>query len=178
MITNDERVDPPMAGDETSTVLGFVEFLRHTLRIKTDGLDADQLVRTLAPSTMTLGGMLKHLAYVEDNWFSIVLLGRGPMPPFDDVDWAADMDWDWHSAVDDDSADLRALWSAAVERSREITTELLATPAGLDTLSARANQDGEHVNLRFVLLHMVEEYGRHAGHADLIRESIDGVVGE
>ena len=86
------RPEPPPAGDETETLLGFLEFQRATLAWKCSGLDADGLRATTAASSMTLGGMLKHLAYVEDQWFSRWLRGRDPAPPWDTVDWEADRD--------------------------------------------------------------------------------------
>lgn len=179
MFADEDRVDPPISGNEIDTLIGFVDYLRHTIRIKTDGLDADQLNRTLAPSTMTLGGMLKHLALVEDQWFSLVLRGQEDYsPPFAGVDWDADYDWDWHSAANDTPDELRALWTAMVDKSRAITAETLVNGKGLDTLAVRPNREGARVSLRWILNHMVEEYGRHAGHADVIRESIDGSVGE
>jgi uncharacterized damage-inducible protein DinB len=95
------RPEPPIAADETATLLGFLEYQRATLAWKCSGLDAAGLQATAAASSMTLGGMLKHLAYVEDSWCSQMLHARGPAPPWDAVDWDADPDWDWHSAAGD-----------------------------------------------------------------------------
>lgn len=175
---SDHRPEPPLAGDEASTLLGFLDFLRGTILAKTEGLDAAQLDQRLPPSTMTLGGMLKHLALVEDWWFSCVLLGNKHVAPFHDVDWKADPDWDWHSASEDTPEELRELFARFVDESRSITADTLAGPDGIETLSARRSRTGDQFSLRFILAHMVEEYARHAGHADLIRESIDGQVGE
>jgi uncharacterized damage-inducible protein DinB len=127
---------------------------------------------------MTLGGMLKHLALVEDSWFSQRLLGRPPVPPWDAVDWDADPDWDWHSAAGDTPEQLRALWQEAVARSRSRVAEALAD-GGLGRLATGISNDrGEAPSLRWIVCHMVEEYARHNGHADLLRESVDGLVGE
>jgi len=126
---------------------------------------------------MTLGGLLKHLAYVEDNWFSRSLYGRDPAPPWDTVDWKADRDWDWHSAAEDTPEQLHALWLEAVARSRVLVQEALAD-GGLDRLARRTWPDGGAPSLRWILVHMIEEYARHNGHADLLRESVDGLVGE
>ena len=112
------RPEPPGAADEAATVLGFLEYQRATLAWKTSGLDTAGLQATVGASSMTLGGMLKHLAYVEDLWFSQRLLGREPEPPWDAVDWKADRDWDWHSAAQDSPEQLRAIWQDAVVRSR------------------------------------------------------------
>src|SRR5213078_4636409 len=90
------RPEPPIAADETATLLGFLDYQRATLAWKCDGLDAAGLRATTAASTMTLGGMLKHLALVESDWFSSSLFGRDPEPPWDTVDWKADPDWEWH----------------------------------------------------------------------------------
>jgi hypothetical protein len=95
------RPEPPLAADETATLLGFLEYQRATLAWKCAGLDAAGLGATVAASSMTLGGLLKHLAYVEDAWCSRWLHGRDRQPPWDTVDWKADPDWDWHSAAED-----------------------------------------------------------------------------
>ncbi|MCR6483231.1 DinB family protein [Amycolatopsis sp. OK19-0408] len=171
------RPEPPVDGDEAATLLGFLDFHRATLAWKCAGLDAAGLRATHPPSTMTLGGLLKHLAYVEDNWFSRVLCAREPRPPFDAVDWAETPDWDWDSAADDTPEELLALWEDAVARSRELTAEALEN-GGLSRRAERALRDGTTPSLRWILVHMVEEYSRHNGHADLIRESIDGATGE
>src|SRR3954463_12426088 len=103
------RPEPPAAADELAMLLGFLDFQRATLAWKTDGLDADGLRATLAPSTMTLGGILKHLALVEDHWFSERLHARPEVPPWDTVDWDADRDWEWHTAGHDSPDQLRDL---------------------------------------------------------------------
>jgi SAM-dependent methyltransferase len=171
------RPEPPLAGDESETLLGFLEFQRATLAWKCSGLDADGLRATTAASSMTLGGMLKHLAYVEDQWFSRWLRGRDPAPPWDTVDWKADRDWDWHSAADDSPEELFTLWRDTLARSRSSVAEALAE-GGLDQLARRTWPDGRAPSLRWILVHMVEEYARHNGHADLLRESVDGQTGE
>lgn len=172
------RADPPPTADEATTLVSFLDFHRETLRWKTDGLDAEQLRRPLAPSTMTLGGLLKHLAHVEGSWFVQVMLDEPADPPFDTAPWDEDPDWEWTSAADDDPDALRALHAAAVARSRAVTAELLRT-GGLETLSRRTSRrTGEPFTLRWVLVHMIEEYARHNGHADLLREAVDGLRGE
>lgn len=166
------RPEPDRAGDELATLTGFLDFQRATFAWRTRGLDADQLSRPLPPTTMTLGGMLKHLALVEQQWFCQVLLARPATDPWAGVDWKADRDWDWHSARDDAPDELRRLWSASVADSDAALAEALAS-GGLDQV-ARAGE----VNLRWILTHMIEEYARHNGHADLLREAIDGQTGE
>lgn len=179
MTVTDEhgRPEPPLAADETATLLGFLDYQRATLAWKCEGLDAAGLKATVGPSAMTLGGLLKHLAYVEDAWFSRWLHGRDPETPWDAVDWEADPDWDWHSAADDSPDQLRSLWHDAVARSRVQVTDALAD-GGMERVTKRSWPDGRSPTLRWVLCHMIEEYARHNGHADLLRESADGVTGE
>jgi hypothetical protein len=171
------RPEPPIAADEKATILGFLDYQRATMAWKCRGLDATGLQVKVAASSMTLGGMLKHLAYVEDYWFSQRLHGNDRRPPFDTVDWKADPDWDWHSAAEDTPEQLFALWQDSVARSRSMIGEALAD-GGLEGLARRPWPNGESPSLRWILVHMIEEYGRHNGHADLIRESIDGETGE
>jgi len=169
-----DPVRPPLAGDEVALLTAFVDQHRAALLAKAAGLDHAQLHRALPPTTMTLGGMLKHLAFVEQWWCREVLHGAPPRPPWDGVDWTADDDWDWHSAVHDEPDALRALYVAAVEDSRAAVAEVLDDPdgAGLDHLAVR-ERHGARPSLRWVLLHLLEEYAQHLGHADLLREAVD-----
>ncbi|MGI8662061.1 MAG: DinB family protein [Acidimicrobiales bacterium] len=171
------RPEPPLAGDETATLLGFLDYQRATLGWKCEGVDAAGLRATVGVSSMTLGGMLKHMAYVEDVWFSRSLHSQDPQPPWHTVDWDADRDWDWHSAADDTPEQLHALWQDAVDRSRLLVSEALAS-GGLEQLAQRSWPDGRAPSLRWILVHMIEEYARHNGHADLLRESVDASTGE
>ena len=171
------RPEPPLAADETATLLGFLDYQRATLAWKCGGLDAAGLAATVGASSMTLGGMLKHLSYVEDLWCSRWLHGQDPVPPWNSVDWGADVDWDWHSAADDTPEQLLALWQDAVARSRSLVTGALAD-GGLDRRARRSWPDGRAPSMRWTLVHLIEEYARHNGHADLIRESVDGLTGE
>lgn len=175
MTDPDDRPEPPGAADELATLTGFLDFLRATIAWKVDGLDDTGLRARLAPSTMSLGGMLHHLAFVEDHWFGHRLRGLAPAAPWGTAPWDADPDWDWRVADTLDAATLLARWRAAVDASRGHLDALLAAGAGLGDLERRA---GPSVTVRWVLVHMIEEYARHAGHADLIRESLDGLVGE
>jgi uncharacterized damage-inducible protein DinB len=171
------RPEPPLAADEMDTLLGFLDYQRATFAWKCDGVDAAGLKATIAASSMTLGGMLKHLAYVEEAWFSQRFCNRARRPPWDTVDWASDPDWEWHSAAADSPDELRALWQDAVTRSRLLVAESLKD-SGLGRLAQWTWPDGRAPSLRWILLHMIEEYARHNGHADLIRESLDGLTGE
>lgn len=171
------RRRPPLAGDEVATLVGFLDYQRETLAWKCSGLDGAGLRATVGASSMTLGGILKHLARVEDSWFSRWLHGGTRHPPFDTVDWSVDPDWDWHSAAGDTPEQLRALWQDAVARSRVLLARALAG-GGLQQLAWRSWPQGGTPSLRWILVHMIEEYARHNGHADLLRESVDGLVGE
>jgi uncharacterized damage-inducible protein DinB len=175
-----ERRDPPLRASEAETLTAYLDYHRDTLRMKVAGLDAEQLARTLAPSPMTLGGLVSHLSLVEDSWFSVVLAGNQPAPPWDTVDWDADNDWDWHRANGLTLDELLAAYDETVARVDACIADALAR-GGLDALSvktSRRTDPGGAFSLRWIMLHMIEEYARHNGHADLLRESIDGQVGE
>ena len=167
------RVDPPTHGDERTLLLGFLQYHRDTLRQKAGGLDAGQLAATLPPSEMTLGGMVKHLAVVENSWLRERFTGEGLSEPWRSVDWDADWDWEWHSAADDTPEDIWALYDEMVADA-----DAVIAAHGLDDVCAVPSRSGEQMSLRWILLHLIEEYARHNGHADLIRESIDGQTGE
>lgn len=179
MIPPDEqcRPEPPPAGDEASILTGFLDFHRATLAWKCSRLDKAGLTTTAATSSITLGGLLKHMSFVEDYWFSYILCGNAPQPPWDTAEWDRDPDWDWNSAAQDGSGELFELWRTSVERSRKLVNDVLAD-GGPDRLAHRARPDGSMHNLRWIMVHMIEEYARHNGHADLIREEIDGSTGE
>jgi len=123
------RAEPPVAGDETATLLGSLERQRATLAWKCEGLDATGLRATVGASSITLGGLLKHLALIEAQYFSRKLRGRSPGPPWETVDWDADPDWEWRSAAEDAPEQLYALWQDAVGRSRSVVAEALAEGA-------------------------------------------------
>jgi hypothetical protein len=169
--------EPPPAGNEPDTLLGALERQRGYVAWKCGNLDSAGLRATLGPSSITLGGLLKHLALVEDEYFSRRLPGRDLGAPWDTVDWDADPDWEWHSAAEDSPEQLMSLWQEAVGRSRTLVAEAIAG-GGLDQLASYTWPDGRTPSLRRLLIDMIEEYARHVGHADLIRESVDGLVGE
>jgi hypothetical protein len=170
--------EPPFAAGETEHLVGALERLRATFRWKADGLDATGLGTAVGASSLTLGGLLKHLALVEDYTFTTKLRGEPPGEFWGDHGWdAEDDDWDFHSAAGDEPATLYGLWDECVQRSRDRLEAALAA-GGLDQRVDVASPDGEHASLRRLLCDLVEEYGRHTGHADLIREAVDGRVGE
>lgn len=170
----DDRVSPPLQGDERETLSAFLDFLRGTIVKKCRGLSQEQLGTSLPPSTMTLAGILKHLALVEDWWFQNHFAGQG-MGHWDAVDFDSDPDWEWRTAADDEPTELLREYEAACERSRSI----VAVANSLDQLSVNTlGEGGECWSLRWIVVHMIEETARHAGHADLLRESIDGETGD
>ncbi len=177
MTNADESMQLPAAGDEVATLLGVLERNRRTFAWKCGGLDAAGLRATVGVSAITLGGLLKHMALVEAHTFRTKFLGQSPGAPWEAVDWDAEPDWEWRTSADDTPEQLMALWREAVAGSRRIVTDALAD-GGLDRLGEVAWPDGRTPNLRRLVADMIEEYARHTGHADLIRESVDGLVGE
>ncbi len=163
--------DPPFAVDERETLVTFLDYYRAVLIRKAASLSREQLAMTLPPSDMSLGGLVKHMALVENNWFVHNWRGEDPGEPWASVDWEADADWDFHSARDDEPEQLLALYTAEIERARRAID-------GCDDLSATAESRGRVISLRWMLVHMIEEYARHCGHADLLRQSIDGATGD
>lgn len=169
--------EPPLAGTEAEAVVGALERQRATVEWKCSGLDAAGLRATVGASTVTLGGLLKHLAHVEDSHFARLWLDSPVGAPWSAVDWDNDADWDYRTAAEDSPEELLALWRGSVARSRAVVDQALGA-GGLEQLGAYTTRSGERPNLRRILLDLVEEYARHAGHADLIRESVDGLAGE
>jgi hypothetical protein len=179
MTVSDLPWEPPAAGTEAEHLVGALDRMRATFRWKADGLDSTGLHATVGASTMTLAGLLKHLALVEDAYFSVRLAGEPYGPPWSEhaADFEADPDWEWHSAADDAPEELTALYDAATARSRENLGRALAA-GGLDQLVDVGWTDDRKPSLRRMVCDLVEEYGRHTGHADLLREAVDGRVGE
>ncbi len=172
------RPEPPFFADEAETLLGFLEFQRATLLWKASELSDEQLGVSLPPSSMSLGGILKHMALVEDYWFTTVI-GGGALPePWASVPEEV-QDWEWQSASADSGEYLRGLLRQRAEASRAVVAAALSSGVAEGMKAAHPAWGGRgQVSLRWVLVHMVEEYARHNGHADLIRQSIDGATGE
>jgi len=167
----------PEAGDEFATLHGALDRIRATFAWKCGGLGSAGMRARLGPSALSLGGLVKHLTLVEDYYFSWSLLDRPFGPLWARAD-AADPDWEWHTEIAEDEhpEQLLQLWREAVDRSRANVAEAMAD-GGLDRLAQQSRWD-RRPNLRRLIVDMNEEYARHTGHADLIRESIDGLVGE
>ncbi len=167
------RSDPATTADERTTLTQFLDYQRATLLMKAAGLDRDQLNQRLPTSSLTLAGLLKHLSYVEDSWIQQVFLGR-PLPePWASAPFDSDEDWEFHSAAHDDPNTLHELYESSCARTRAGIEG-----AALDAVSVGPSRSGRQFSLRWILVHLIEETARHCGHADLLREAIDGAVGE
>lgn len=165
-----------MDGTEAEHLLGALDRLRTTFRWKAADLDAAGLQTRIGSSDLTLGGLLKHLAVVEDDVSAQRLSGARIGEPWESI-WAGDDDWPFTSAADDSPEQLYAWWDDAVARSRRRFTAAVAD-GGLDQHVHLTGPDDEPVGLRRLVCDLIEEYGRHTGHADLLREAVDGLVGE
>jgi uncharacterized damage-inducible protein DinB len=170
-------VQPPSDPAEIESLRAILERNRRTFAWKTAELDETGLRVTTAASSMTLGGLVKHMALVEADWLAVKLAGQKYGAPWETVDFDADPDWDWRTGALDSPEDVYALWRAAVERSRGIVADVIAE-RGLGGPASFTWPDGRTPTVRDMLLDMVEEYARHTGHADVLREAVDGRVGE
>jgi uncharacterized damage-inducible protein DinB len=168
------RVEAGFHDDERTMLGAFLDHHRATLVWKASGLTPAQLAQPLAPSSLTIGGLVKHLALVEDSWFTTRFAGHAEPEPWASADWDAYPDWEHHSAAGDSPEQLLALYAAACERSRAVYAEA----ESLDQRSVLPDRTGEPFTLRWMVLHMIEETARHNGHVDLLRESVDGLTGE
>ena len=167
-----ERTDPPLSGDERATLVGFLDWHRDTLAFKCEGLTEDQLrLQSSPPSTLSLLGLVRHMAEVERAWFR-----RGMAQ--EEIAMVYSDDWDYEAPYDARDASVEeafANWRGEIEQARRIEQSI----PSLDTMGHRKDsRTGLRMSLRWVLVHMIEEYARHNGHADFLRESIDGVTGE
>ena len=169
--------EPPLAGTEAEHLLGALDRMRWTFRWKAGDLDAAGLQVRIGASSLTLAGLLKHLAFVEDYTFTTKLKGEPPGAPWKAEDWDDDPDWEFTSAADDTPEQLYALYDEAADRNRRRIDSAIAE-GGLDQLVDVSGPDDRHASLRRLICDLIEEYGRHTGHADLLREAVDGRVGE
>jgi uncharacterized damage-inducible protein DinB len=168
--------DDPRGGEavlhgERDTLVDYLRSYRLTIEMKCDGLDAEQMARrSVPPSTLSLLGLVRHLAKVEHSWFRRVMEGRA----LDRLYWSEeDRDLDFNGAVADPAVvdDAWTTWRREVAHAEEY----VAAASSLDVLGTH---HGDGIELRSVLVHLIEEYARHAGHADLLRECIDGRTGQ
>ncbi|MFF2507518.1 DinB family protein [Streptomyces sp. NPDC058067] len=168
-MNGDHRTGPPLLGGERDTLRAFLDYHRATLAMKCEGLSDEELrQQSMPPSTLSLLGLVRHMAEVERTWFRRVFEDNdAPMVWSDEIDFQAAYD-----ASRSTRAEAFAAWEAEVENSRRIEREA-------DALEKTGHQPrwGEDVSLRMVMVHVLLEYGRHNGHADFLREGVDGVVG-
>ena len=169
------RQDPdPTTTSERDSLGQYLDYQRETILLKTEGLTKAQLAQRIPSSGLTLAGILYHLALNEEGWFEADFLGRPHREDFASVDWVADPDYEFRTALEKEPDWLRRRYRDACDRSRQVT----AAAGSLDDVSASTRVGGKPFTLRWVMLHLIEETARHAGHADLLREAIDGAVGE
>lgn len=166
---DDPRINPPYIAGEREMLIHWLDWQRATLDWKCHGLTAEQLAeRSVPPSSLSLLGLLQHMVEVERNWFRRVLAGE-PIEPIFYSDDEPDGDFD---DIDPARVDeVRRLWEAECDNSRAA----VEASSSLDVVAIRR---GEQVSLRWILVHMIEEYARHNGHADFLRERIDGATGD
>ena len=165
-----------MTGTEAEHLAGALDRLRWTFRWKADGLDAAGLTARVGASELTLGGLLLHLALVEDDVLTRRLDDAPYGGPWGELGYDGP-EWEFRFAPTAAPEQLYRLWDESVERSRRRLAAALAD-GGLDQPVALTDEDGAHPSLRRLLCDLIEEYGRHTGHADLLREAVDGLVGE
>ena len=177
MAEEDTWWEPPVAGSESEHLFGALDRLRATFRWKADGLDAAGLGTRVGTSSLTLGGLLRHLAFVEEHASTRRLTGQEVEGPWRELRWDGSEDWEFTVFSDASPSELYALWDGAVERSRG-RMQAVMERGGMGELIELHGPDGRHASLRRLVCDLIEEYGRHTGHADLIRESVDGRVGE
>jgi uncharacterized damage-inducible protein DinB len=163
------RIDPPYVADERAMLDAWLDYHRDTLAWKCEGLDEAQLrQRAVPPSSLSLLGLVRHMADVERNWFRRVLGGEDVAGIY----WTDDdPDGDFDNVDTADVQEAFATWRAECDHARRAA-------AAAPSLEATGLRRGETVSLRWILVHMIEEYARHNGHADLLRERIDGTVGD
>lgn len=163
----DTRVDPPATGSERELLISFLELYRETILLKVSGLSEEQLRRRLVSSATTLLGIVKHLGYVERSWFRMRLNGEDLPVPWTEQD----PDADFRIEPDETAESVVAFYREQIERSRAIVARAQLD----DRVKGKAKQP---YTLRWILIHMIEETARHAGHADILREQTDGATGE
>ncbi len=164
-----ERADPPRIAGETAMLQAYLDHYRRTLELKCEGLSDDELsTRSVPPSTMSLHGLLRHLAGVERWWFRINFAGQD-VPMLYYTDDEPDLDFEWHAG--ERASDALATWRAECDASRRVVAE-----AAMDD-EADPVVGSERFSLRWLMLRMIAEYAQHCGHADLLRERVDGRTG-
>jgi uncharacterized damage-inducible protein DinB len=168
------RIDPDPAGSELALLAQYLDYQRETMLLKVADLSVQQVREPHPPSDLTLVGLLYHLALVEESWLELRFAGLPERRPWIGVDWEADPNWEFRTAAEIAPEEVRQRYSEACDRSRKVVSEATSP----EQMSVQPMRDGQHFSLRWVLLHLIEETARHVGHADLLREALDGMVGE
>jgi uncharacterized damage-inducible protein DinB len=169
-VTTIERPMPPLNADERTTLESWLDFHRATLAVKCEGLDDEQAAEpSVPPSGFTLTGLVQHLAEVERNWFRRVLAGEHAPPIYDPEADPDGPDGGFDLAENATLSAARATWQEEIAAARDLCAARALTDTGRFM--------GQDVSLRWIYVHLIEEYARHNGHADLIRERIDGATG-
>lgn len=168
------RQVPDSMTNERDAIVQYLDYQRETILLKADGLTKEQLGQRIPTSSLTLAGILYHLSLVEEAWFEKRFSGLEEREEWRSVDWEADPDYEFRTALDKEPDWLRRRYRDACNRSRQV----VAAADSLDDVSIATLRNGEPFTLRWVMLHLIEETARHAGHADMLREAIDGAVGE
>lgn len=171
------RPEPEPAVNEVETLRGFLDYQRATLEWKCRGLSGEHLSVSVAKSAITLGGLLKHMTFVENEWFWRWVGDNDRLEPWLSADFETYPDWEFESARSETPEMLLARWKESIALSDKVLDDVLHA-GGLDHLAKRTWPNGESPSMRWILVHMIEEYARHNGHADFIREAIDGETGE
>jgi uncharacterized damage-inducible protein DinB len=165
-----ERIDPPLVAQEREMLDAWLDFHRATLAVKCEGLTDDQLrARAVPPSSLSLLGLVRHMGEVERSWFRRVLGGEQAPPRYYSDE---NPDGDFDDVAGAGVAEAFGYWRDECAHARE---RVAAAPS-LDVTGT--GRHGERYSLRWIMVHMIEEYARHNGHADLLRERIDGAVGD
>ena len=171
LLSEIQRADPPYVADERTMLEAWLDYHRATLLRKCEGLSDDQLrTRSVPPSSLSLLGLVRHMAEVERNWFRRILAGED-VPGIFWTDEEPDGDFDLVDDADP-AADI-----ATYREELRVCREIAARHPDLDGVGARLRR-GHEVSLRWIYVHMIEEYARHNGHADFLRERIDGATGD
>jgi uncharacterized damage-inducible protein DinB len=164
----------PTTFSERDSLGQYLDYQRETILLKSEGLTKEQLAQTIPTSGLTLAGILYHLALVEEAWFEVDFLGLEPQEDFRGINWEADPDYEFRTALDKDPEWLRRRYRDACDRASRV----VADADSMDDVSVSTRVGGKPFTLRWVIMHLIEETARHAGQADLLREAIDGTVGE
>ncbi|OIQ69578.1 DinB superfamily protein [mine drainage metagenome] len=166
-----ELIEPTIlvASDELTTLKEFLEYQRWQVLSVIENLDQAQMSARMVPSLSTLGGIVKHLAFVEDIWFQARFLGKDMPEPWTSAPFKENPDWEFESALTDSPESIWDLYLEACARSRNAIDGV----TDLDSLTVAVNKSGQKWNLRWILVHMIEETAQHVGHLEILKESLE-----